>query len=200
MRAALRCAVVLVWTALLPSLAFAQASITGIVKDTSGAVLPGVTVEAASPGTDRKGPRRRSPTPTGATRSSISAPEPTPSRSRSPGFNTVKREGVARQRLGGRHRRRRTARRLARGDDHGDGRSAGRGRHEHDAAARAQLRGDRRAAERAQLLRPGADDSQARWAAATTSAARSIQDVGQSVTCTAAATSISASRSTASTR
>jgi hypothetical protein len=28
--------------------AFAQASITGIVKDTSGAVLPGVTVEAAS--------------------------------------------------------------------------------------------------------------------------------------------------------
>src|SRR4029453_8384214 len=49
MRAALRCAVVLVWTALLPSVAFAQASITGTVKDTSGAVLPGVTVEAASP-------------------------------------------------------------------------------------------------------------------------------------------------------
>jgi hypothetical protein len=49
MRAALRCAVVLVWTALLPSIAFAQASITGTVKDTSGAVLPGVTVEAASP-------------------------------------------------------------------------------------------------------------------------------------------------------
>ncbi len=49
MRVVLRCAVVLVWTVLLPSLAFAQASITGIVKDTSGAVLPGVTVEAASP-------------------------------------------------------------------------------------------------------------------------------------------------------
>jgi carboxypeptidase family protein len=49
MRVALRCAVVLVWTALLPSLAFAQASITGTVRDTSGAVLPGVTVEAASP-------------------------------------------------------------------------------------------------------------------------------------------------------
>jgi hypothetical protein len=49
MRVALRCAVVFVWTALLPSLAFAQASITGTVKDTSGAVLPGVTVEAASP-------------------------------------------------------------------------------------------------------------------------------------------------------
>ena len=35
---------------LLPASAFAQgASITGIVKDTSGAVLPGVTVEASSP-------------------------------------------------------------------------------------------------------------------------------------------------------
>jgi hypothetical protein len=34
---------------LFPSAVFAQASITGIVKDTSGAVLPGVTVEAASP-------------------------------------------------------------------------------------------------------------------------------------------------------
>jgi hypothetical protein len=32
-----------------PSSAFAQASITGIVRDTSGAVLPGVTVEASSP-------------------------------------------------------------------------------------------------------------------------------------------------------
>ena len=34
---------------LLPAAAFAQSSITGTVKDTSGAVLPGVTVEAASP-------------------------------------------------------------------------------------------------------------------------------------------------------
>ena len=34
---------------LLPALAFAQASIVGTVKDASGAVLPGVTVEAASP-------------------------------------------------------------------------------------------------------------------------------------------------------
>jgi hypothetical protein len=35
--------------ALVPSVARAQASITGLVKDTSGAVLPGVTVEASSP-------------------------------------------------------------------------------------------------------------------------------------------------------
>lgn len=34
---------------LAPAWAFAQASISGTVKDTSGAVLPGVTVEAASP-------------------------------------------------------------------------------------------------------------------------------------------------------
>ena len=34
---------------LVPTLASAQATITGIVKDASGGVLPGVTVEAASP-------------------------------------------------------------------------------------------------------------------------------------------------------
>ena len=33
----------------LPTIAYAQASITGVARDTSGAVLPGVTVEAASP-------------------------------------------------------------------------------------------------------------------------------------------------------
>src|SRR6266496_1810786 len=34
---------------LVPAMAFAQASITGVVKDASGAVLPGFTVEASSP-------------------------------------------------------------------------------------------------------------------------------------------------------
>jgi hypothetical protein len=34
---------------IVPAAAYAQASITGVVKDTSGAVLPGVTVEASSP-------------------------------------------------------------------------------------------------------------------------------------------------------
>ena len=41
-----------VWVALIaltPATAFAQATIAGIVRDTSGAVLPGVTVEASSP-------------------------------------------------------------------------------------------------------------------------------------------------------
>jgi carboxypeptidase family protein len=44
-----RTAVMAAAVALLPGAAFAQASIAGVVKDASGAVLPGVTVEAASP-------------------------------------------------------------------------------------------------------------------------------------------------------
>src|SRR3954463_1007378 len=35
--------------ALLPTAAFAQSAIAGLVKDATGAVMPGVTVEAASP-------------------------------------------------------------------------------------------------------------------------------------------------------
>jgi len=41
--------VLLAAVTLAPAAAYAQASIAGVVKDTSGAVLPGVTVEAASP-------------------------------------------------------------------------------------------------------------------------------------------------------
>src|SRR5579871_4020714 len=52
MRGVVRLLVFVALAALLPSMAAAQgvlASITGVVKDTSGAVLPGVTVEVASP-------------------------------------------------------------------------------------------------------------------------------------------------------
>ena len=45
MRALLRIAVVFVSIVLMPAAARAQGVITGTVKDTSGAVLPGVTVE-----------------------------------------------------------------------------------------------------------------------------------------------------------
>src|SRR4051812_31017992 len=44
--------VVVAWACAIsfPAVAFAQASgISGVVKDTSGAVMPGVTVEASSP-------------------------------------------------------------------------------------------------------------------------------------------------------
>ena len=34
---------------MLPSIAFAQATIAGVARDASGGVLPGVTVEATSP-------------------------------------------------------------------------------------------------------------------------------------------------------
>jgi hypothetical protein len=53
MRASLKTVAVLAALALLPAVAHAQqeglATLTGVVKDASGAVLPGVTVEAASP-------------------------------------------------------------------------------------------------------------------------------------------------------
>ena len=48
-RVSAACLVLVGLFVLMPSVAFAQATITGIVKDASGAVLPGVTVEAASP-------------------------------------------------------------------------------------------------------------------------------------------------------
>src|SRR5262245_31454305 len=49
MRAVARGLVVLVWVIAIPITASAQAVIAGVVKDASGAVLPGVTVEASSP-------------------------------------------------------------------------------------------------------------------------------------------------------
>src|SRR5881397_2430700 len=49
MRAVMRILVFLACAALMPTIALAQAVIAGSVKDSSGAVLPGVTVEAASP-------------------------------------------------------------------------------------------------------------------------------------------------------
>src|SRR4030095_16996918 len=39
---------VFAWILLLPTAALAQSAIAGVVKDSSGAVLPGVTVEASS--------------------------------------------------------------------------------------------------------------------------------------------------------
>jgi hypothetical protein len=40
---------VLSWVVILPASAYAQATLAGVVKDSSGAVMPGVTVETASP-------------------------------------------------------------------------------------------------------------------------------------------------------
>src|SRR4051794_20566685 len=49
MRAMRRVLAVLCLAVLIPAAAYAQASLAGVVRDASGAVLPGVTVEAASP-------------------------------------------------------------------------------------------------------------------------------------------------------
>ena len=48
MRALAKVLVLLAWVVLIPTAALAQAVIAGTVRDTSGAVLPGVTVEAAA--------------------------------------------------------------------------------------------------------------------------------------------------------
>ena len=78
----------------VPALAWAQASITGVVKDASGAVLPGVTVEAASPAliekvrsavTDGSGQYRIIDLRPGTYSVSFTLP----------GFSVVRRDGVA---------------------------------------------------------------------------------------------------------
>jgi hypothetical protein len=62
---------------LVPTAARAQAAITGLVKDVSGGVLPGVTVEVASPVLIEK-PGQSPPTPRASTESSTYGPAPTP--------------------------------------------------------------------------------------------------------------------------
>jgi carboxypeptidase family protein len=78
---------------LIPSTTFAQGSIAGVVKDASGAVLPGVTVEAASPALIEQ---TRSVVTDGSGQYKIVDLRPgTYSVTFAlPGFSTVKREGV----------------------------------------------------------------------------------------------------------
>jgi hypothetical protein len=78
---------------LLPALAFAQASITGVVKDTSGAVLPGVTVEASSPALIEKS-RTAVSDGTGQYRIVDLRPGTYTVTFTLTGFSTVKREGI----------------------------------------------------------------------------------------------------------
>jgi hypothetical protein len=49
MRGTLRALTALLLFALTPGVAYAQATLSGVARDTSGAILPGVTVEASSP-------------------------------------------------------------------------------------------------------------------------------------------------------
>src|SRR6185436_14240305 len=93
MRAMKRVAMALALFVILPATAFAQASLSGLVKDSSGGVLPGVTVEASSPVliekirtgvTDSTGLYRIPDLPPGTYKLTFTLP----------GFSTVSREGV----------------------------------------------------------------------------------------------------------
>jgi hypothetical protein len=70
----------LVVSVLAPAAGFAQASIVGVVRDASGAVLPGVTVEASSPALIEK---TRSVVTNGVGQYSIEDLRPASTRSRS---------------------------------------------------------------------------------------------------------------------
>ncbi len=85
--------IVLAALVMLPASAYAQASITGVVKDASGAVLPGVTVEAASPALIEK-VRSATTDGTGQYRIIDLRPGEYSVTFTLPGFNTFKREGV----------------------------------------------------------------------------------------------------------
>ena len=93
MRSFVRMVPVVAMMVLLPSLAFAQGTLTGVVRDASGGVLPGVTVEAASPAltekvrtavTDGSGQYRLIDLTPGTYSLTVTLP----------GFSTVKREGI----------------------------------------------------------------------------------------------------------
>ncbi len=93
MRRASKAVVTLMAAVLLPSLAFAQGALTGTVRDQSGAVLPGVTVEASSPALIEK---VRTAVTDGAGQYRVTGLNPgTYSLTfRLTGFNIVKREGI----------------------------------------------------------------------------------------------------------
>ncbi|HEU5256387.1 MAG TPA: carboxypeptidase regulatory-like domain-containing protein [Vicinamibacterales bacterium] len=86
-------AIVAALLALLPAAAFAQSSITGIVRDTSGGVLPGVTIEATSPALI-EGSKAAVTDANGLYRVVDLRPGPYVVTFSLQGFNTLKREGI----------------------------------------------------------------------------------------------------------
>ena len=93
MRGVQRGVLIAVLVGLLPSVVFAQASLTGTVRDASGSVLPGVTVEASSPALTEK--VRTVVTDNAGVYRIIELNPGTYSITYSlPGFQTIKREGI----------------------------------------------------------------------------------------------------------
>ena len=93
MRGLTKLAFVLALVLCAPAAAHAQASIAGVVRDASGAVLPGVTVEATSPALIEK-VRSVVTDGTGQYRIENLRPGPYTVTFTLPGFATVKREGI----------------------------------------------------------------------------------------------------------
>jgi hypothetical protein len=93
LRFAVRVSIVLSVLVLLPASLYAQAAITGVVKDASGGVLPGVTVEAASPALIEK-VRSVVTSDTGQYRIENLRPGTYSVTFSLPGFSTVKRDGI----------------------------------------------------------------------------------------------------------
>jgi hypothetical protein len=93
MRALAKAVSVLAWVILLPRVVCAQASITGTVRDPSGAVLPGVSVEASSPALIEK-VRTATTDNAGLYRIVDLRPGIYSLKFTLPGFNTVQRDGI----------------------------------------------------------------------------------------------------------
>ena len=93
MGGALRALVFLMVAVLLPSFVYAQGTLTGTVRDQSGSVLPGVTVEASSPALIEK---VRSAVTDGAGQYRLPSLNPGTYTLtfRLQGFNVVRREGI----------------------------------------------------------------------------------------------------------
>ncbi|PYR66008.1 MAG: hypothetical protein DMF88_17805, partial [Acidobacteria bacterium] len=93
MKEEMRIACAIVVALLLPAGAFAQSSITGVVRDASGGVLPGVTVEASSPALI-EGSRSAVTDANGLYRVVDLRPGPYSVTFSLQGFTTLKREGI----------------------------------------------------------------------------------------------------------
>src|SRR5438128_12644032 len=93
MRRVLVSLLLLVCTALAPAAAWAQAALAGSVRDASGAVLPGVAVEATSPALIEK-VRTAVTDGTGQYRIEDLRPGTYAVTFTLPGFSSVKREGI----------------------------------------------------------------------------------------------------------
>ena len=130
-------------------------SSTGVVKDASGAVLPGVTVEAASPALIEKVAHAPSPTARGQYRIEDLRPGTYTRHVLAAGLQHVQARRHRADRLVHRDDQRRPQGRRARGDDHRHRRDAGRRRAERAARDDAEQRRRQVDSDRAQLQRDG---------------------------------------------